>query len=227
VPSLLRRGASVKPIVQLDAFVPRLTALFDAFPASETPLDRRFERVLEEVPGLARENNLALVNCAAALLDPGESYVEIGSYRGTSLIAAMLGNSGDFVGIDHFELGDGSREQLEANLRRFDLAGATILEGDAFELVPGGALDGRTVGVYYYDAKHTYEAQLEGLRMIEPWLAERALLLVDDSDWDDVERATRDYVAGQPRATELLEIGGKDRGRPWWWEGVTALAWHR
>jgi predicted O-methyltransferase YrrM len=212
--------------VDVDAFAQRLPELFDGFPEAETPRDRRFARVLEEVPGLARENNLALVNLAASLLPPGESYVEVGSYHGTSLIAASLGNDADVVGIDDFSLRDGSRAQLDANLRRFDVA-PTVLEGDAFSLVPGGALDGRKVGVYYYDAAHGYEQQLEGLRMIEPWLADRALLLVDDSDWERVERAIADYVAAQPQARVLLEIGGKERGRPWWWEGVTALAFVR
>ncbi len=93
--------------------------------------------------------------------------------------------------------------------------------------MPAGALAGRTVGVYYYDAAHSHEAQLEGLRMIEPYLAEPALLVVDDSDWEQVGRATRDYLAAQPRARLLLEIPGKTRGLPHWWEGVQVLAWSR
>jgi hypothetical protein len=48
----------------------------------------------------------------------------------------MLGNLGDFVGIDDLSLGDGSRALLEGNLRRHGLAGHAVLEGDAFvELV--------------------------------------------------------------------------------------------
>jgi predicted O-methyltransferase YrrM len=210
-----------------EAFARRLPTLFAAFPESETPLDRGLADVLEAVPGLARENNLALVNLAASLLPPGESYVEVGSYRGTSLIAAARGNDGaDLVGIDNFTLGDGSREQLDANLARFGVR-ATILEGDAFALVPAGALGDRRVGVYYYDAAHDYEAQLAGLRMIEPFLADEALLLVDDADWERVRHAVDDYLAQQPQARELLAIGGDEHGRPWWWEGVVALAFRR
>lgn len=206
------------------AFARRLPELFDDFPRAEAPRDRRFARVLEEVPGLARENNLALLNLAVSLLPADESYVEVGSYRGTSLVAASLGNdAADVVGIDNFTLGDGSRERLDANLRRFDVT-PTVLEGDAFALVPAGALGDRRVGVYYYDASHDYESQLEALRMIEPFLADEALLLVDDSDWERVRRAVDDYLAQQPQARELLAIGGKERGQPWWWEGVIALA---
>src|SRR5262245_30253512 len=126
-------------------FVRELPRLFARYPRSAHPRDRRFAPILADVGGLACENNLALLNLAASLLGKGESYVEVGSYKGLSLIAAMLGNRGDFVGIDDFSLGDGSRRRLEANLRRYGLAGQTILEGDAFKLLRGGALEDRRI----------------------------------------------------------------------------------
>ena len=181
-----------------------------------------FAEILEAVPGLAQPNNLALLNVAARCRDEGESYVEVGTYRGTSLIAAMLGNDGDFVALDNWSLGEGSREQLEQNLARYSLA-ATLLEGDAFETLRSGALEGRTVGVYYYDNGHEYEQQLDGMRLIEPYLASPALVIVDDTDWERVERAVDDYLEQQPRATELLKIDGKDRGHPEWWEGMRVI----
>jgi hypothetical protein len=175
---------------------------------------------------LTRANNLALLNLAARLVPPGESYVEVGSLRGTSLIAAMLDNEGtDFVAIDDFSMKGASRSQLEQNLASFGLAGATILEGDAFGVLRSDALSGRSVGVYYYDAAHTYEQQLEGLRFAETYLASEALLIVDDTDWDFVAQAVSDYLASQRNATSLVRLGGKDAGSPAWWEGVHVLAW--
>ena len=208
-----------------ERFARDLPRLFDDYPRSEHPRDRRFAPILAEVGGLACENNLALLNLAASRLNKGESYVEVGSYTGLSLIAAMLGNAADFVGIDDFSMGDGSRDLLEANLRRYGLSGYTILEGDAFELLHAGALGGRRVGVYYYDAAHDYESQFEALRLVEPYLVEGALLIVDDTDWKQVARAMRDYCTSQPRARLLIELAGKDRGQPWWWEGVQVLCW--
>jgi len=183
-----------------------------------------FAEILEAVPGLAQPNNLALLNVAARCLHLGESYVEVGTYRGTSLIAAMHGNNGDFVALDNWSLGEGSREQLEANLERYGLT-ATLLEGDAFETIRSGALEGRTVGVYYYDNGHEYEQQLDGMRLIEPYLALPALVIVDDTDWERVERAVDDYLEQQPRANEIYRVDGKDRGHPEWWEGMRVLRW--
>ena len=211
--------------MDVDRFLPLLEDAFEDFPRSEDPRERRFAEVLEAVSGLACENNLALLNIAASALELGESYVEVGTFKGTSLIAAMLGNAGDFVGIDNFSFSDGSREELAANLERFGCTQAEILEGDAFDLLRGGALERRRVGVYYYDNGHAYEQQLEGLRLVEPHLTSPALMIIDDTDWERVARATTDYLAQQPRARLLLEIVGKDRGQPWWWEGVHILLW--
>ena len=182
----------------------------------------RFEQVLEDVPGLAKPNNLALLNVAARCLSPGEHYVEVGTYRGTSLIAAHLDNDGEFVAIDNWQMGDGSHEQLEQNLERYGLA-ASIIDGDAFETLRAGIPS--PVGVYYYDNGHEYEQQLDGMRLAEPYLASPALVIVDDTDWERVERAVDDYLASQPRATEIFRADGKDRGHPEWWEGMRVLRW--
>jgi predicted O-methyltransferase YrrM len=207
-------------------FLTELPHLFEAYPSSEHPRDRRLQPVAEGVQNLARENNLALLNLAASLLEGDEAYVEIGVYHGASLISAMLGNeAGRFVGIDSFEFRGTSLEAVEANLERFGLPRPELVVGDAFELVPGGRLDGTPIGVWYYDAAHDYDSQIEGLRIAEPLLVPGALMIVDDTDWDDVARAMDDYLNQQPRARRILTIDGKSRGLPHWWEGMQVLVW--
>jgi predicted O-methyltransferase YrrM len=209
-----------------DRFLAELPLLFADYPRSEHPLDRRFAQVAEDVENLARENNLALLNLAARCLGAGEAYVEVGVFHGASLIAAMLGNEDkQFVGIDSLGFRDATREKVEENVSRYGLDVPELIVGDAFELVPAGALGTTVIGVWYYDAAHSYEAQLEGLRIAEPQLAPGALVVVDDTDWDDVARAMDDYVASQPRAHRVLTIDGKSRGAPQWWEGMQVLVW--
>jgi len=209
-----------------DRFLRRLPELFEDFPSSEHPIDRRFEPIAADVENLARENNLALLNLAASCLDPDEAYVEVGVFHGASLIGAMVGNEDKrFVGIDTFDFRDGSLQGVEWNLERFGLERPELLVGDVFELVEAGALEGTRVGVWYYDALHTYEAQMNGLRVAEPFLAPGALVIVDDSDWEQVSRALDDYLAEQPRARRILSVDGKDKGLPHWWEGMQVLSW--
>jgi predicted O-methyltransferase YrrM len=209
-----------------ERFLRELPGLFDDFPGSEHPRDRRFAPILEKVENLASENVLALLNLAASCLGDDEAYVEVGVLHGASLIATTLGNEDRrIVGIDNFTLRDGSADKVVENFAHFDLPPPELLEGDVFELVPGGALDDVSVGVWYYDASHEYEAQIEGLRIAEPHLAPGGLIIVDDTDWERVERAMDDYLAAQPRARRILLLEGKDRGAPQWWEGMQVLVW--
>ena len=155
---------------------------------------------------------------------------------GASLIAAARGNPGlDLVAIDNFRfrpmtvagrsLPAASRAAFEANLERFDVQ-ATLLEGNSLEVLGSGALAGRKVGVFYYDACHDYEPQLEALRLVEPHLTDEALLIVDDGDWEQVHRAVHDYLAQQPRARLLVEVAGAGGDQEWWWDGMAAMAWN-
>jgi predicted O-methyltransferase YrrM len=182
----------------------------------------RFEAILEDVPGLAKPNNLALLNVAARCLDDGEHYVEVGTYRGTSLIAAQQDNAGSFVALDNWSFTEADPEQLRENLDRYGLD-ATVIDGDAFETLRKGIPT--PVGVYYYDNGHEYEQQLDGLRLVEPYLASPALVIVDDTDWERVERAVDDYLAAQPRAREIWRAAGEDYGQPEWWAGMRVLRW--
>jgi predicted O-methyltransferase YrrM len=212
--------------VNADRFLEELPRLFEDFPASEHPIDRRFAPIAEDVENLARENNLALLNVAAACLAEDEAYVEVGVFHGASLVAAMLGNDDKrFVGIDSFAFREASLGKVEANLARYGLPRPELIVGDAFEVVPSGALGDIAIGVWYYDAAHSYEAQLDGLRIAEQLLAPGAIVIVDDTDWDDVARAMDDYLAEQPRARRILTVDGKSRGAPQWWEGMQVLVW--
>jgi predicted O-methyltransferase YrrM len=212
--------------VDADRFLRELPGLFEDFPRSEHPRDRRLQSVAESVRNLATENTLALLNHAASLLGPGEAYVEVGVYHGASLIASMLGNEDKrFIGIDNFGFRDATLQGVEANLERFGLPRPEILVGDAFELVASEAIEEGTVGVWYYDAAHDFESQVRGLRVAEPLLTPGALMIVDDTDWERVARAMDAYLEEQPRATRILTIDGKSRGQPQWWEGMQVLRW--
>jgi predicted O-methyltransferase YrrM len=215
--------------VDPDRFLRELPARFDDYPRSAEPRDPRFARILAEIEGLATPNTLALIHHAVSFLEPGESFVEVGTFRGASLIAALLDNEDkDALALDRFTMRGATAERLESNLARFGLGGVpTVLTGDAFELVRGGALIGRDVGVWYYDAAHDYESQLAGLEIVEPYLVPGALLIVDDTDWDSVSRAIDDYLVGQRRARRILSLPGAEHGNPQWWEGMQVLAWSR
>jgi predicted O-methyltransferase YrrM len=219
--------------VDTAAFAVQLPACFaGADPYADVPLDRRFAKVVETVDGMSTEHTLTLLNLAASLLPAGESYLEVGSYRGRSAVGAALGQPGGaFTAIENFrEFGLDPAESerlLRAALRDWDVADQVrLLRGDAFRLLLDGAVPG-PVGVYFYDGAHSRLAQHLGLGLAEPVLADEALVVVDDASWPQVERSTARYVARHPGYTLLFDLRAERAEDPRWCNGVKVYAWRR
>src|SRR3954451_8354694 len=77
-------------------------------------LERRFAAVVERVPGMSTEHALSVLNLAVGHLGPGETYLEVGSFRGRSLVGAMMGHPDrSATAVESFdEFGVDAREGL-------------------------------------------------------------------------------------------------------------------
>ena len=211
--------------MDVEGFLRALPAAFADFPRSETPIDRSLRVVLDAVDGLSEENNLALIGLAAGHLEAGEAYVEAGTYRGRSLIAAALAGEAECVGIDNFSFDDSDPAALQANLERFGVAArARMLDGDAAAVLRAAELP--PVGVFFYDADHSTEATLAAFEAAIPHLAGHALIAADNADWPKVRAAIDAFVDAHAEAELALRIAGRAGGQPWWWDGVDLIAWN-
>jgi hypothetical protein len=65
------------------------------------------------------------------------------------------------------------------------------------------------------------------LGVVEPLLADEAVVLVDDSSYPMVEAATRRYLARHPGWTVLRDIRAERDHDPRWANGLLVLAWRR
>jgi len=219
--------------MDLDAFTAKLSDLFAGDPLAGRPVDRRFGAVVDDVPGMATESKLALLNLAAAHLGDGEAYLEVGSFKGLSLIGAMLDNPGRrFYAVEsflEFNLdGRALREELLGNLRRWvDLDQLELLEGDCFELLRRPGVLREPVGVYFYDGAHGRLPHYLALALAEPWLADRALVVVDDASWPMVARATDRYLRAHPGYRLLFDLAARHEEDPAWWNGVKLYEFER
>jgi predicted O-methyltransferase YrrM len=219
--------------MDLEGFQAALAGLFGGDLRADHPVDRRFREVVADVPGMATEHKLALLNLAAAHLEPGEAYLEVGTFKGLSLIGAMLGNEGrPFYAIENFLefnlAGRRARDELEANLARWVGAGrARLLEGDCFDLLRTGAGLEEPVGVYFYDGAHGRLPHYLALGVAERWLADRALVVIDDASWPIVSRPTDRYLAAHPGYRLLFDLAAEREEDPRWWNGVRVYAFER
>lgn len=212
--------------MDVERFRRELPTLWDGEPRSaDHPRDRRFRAVIESTRGMATENKLALLNFAASLLDEGEAYVEIGTYRGTSAIGAALGNShASFFAVDDFSQFDGSEEECRANLAEFGCDHVNLVNGDAWTVLADAALP--PVGVYFYDGGHTYREQGKAFTAAARILAPEAVVIIDDASHPPVRAANRVALRSLPGLELLFSFPSPRNTEPRWWNGVDVFV-HR
>ena len=195
-----------------------------------------------DVVGMASVRKLRLLHRAVSFLPAAEPecYLEVGTYQGKSLIAAMLHNFGrSAIACDNFSLFDdrrANRAVLDLNLSRYGLSERVrVFDADFRDLLSRWRDEGLpTVGVYFYDGAHDEESQYLAIRLAEPVLSDRAIVIVDDwrlaEDSDSrAEAGTRRAIAGSCQGWKIEYVlparynGDLDQ----WWNGVAVLSFRR
>ncbi|MGA7938156.1 MAG: tetratricopeptide repeat protein, partial [Kovacikia sp.] len=135
--------------------------------------------------------------------------------------------------VDNFSEFDPAGRNLEKllqNLEAFHLEEQVLFCNQDFEAFFADLRQLQTVdriGVYLYDGAHDYRSQLMGLLLAKPFLADRALIIVDDSNWDGVQQANWDFIAAHPQCDLLLDLPTPQNGHPTFWNGLQILSWDR
>lgn len=183
----------------------------------------RMKRRLRDVCRLPRMSTFAigsLINRAVENLPDDEAYLNVGVWHGFTFFSGLAGNSGRrCIGVDDFSHKNSPRGEF---LDRFE-----SFRGDRHEFYEADFRDylrdvhtGR-IGVYLFDGPHRYEDQLDGLKLAEPHFSDDCLVMVDDSNWDDVRRANLDFIEQSPHEYRmLLDVQTPQSGHPSWWNGL-------
>lgn len=236
--------------MQLECFIEKFEAVFPEHRRSKPSglwerikLFRAFSDPCPDVAGMASLRKLQLLNLAVSFLpaDGDECYLEVGTYQGKSLIAALVGNINRMaVACDNFSEFTASATEsvsiLQKNLASYGLSESvrfynedflTLFEKwQTYKLPP--------VGVYFYDGAHDELSQYEAIRAVEPILANEALVIIDDWRYAEdsgsyAEAATRRAIAESPNTWRIQWVlpARYNGDLAMWWNGVVVLLFSR
>lgn len=131
----------------------------------------------------------------------GANYLEVGTFRGSSLVSAVFGNTqilNEIHAIDNFsefiieESGFHPRDDLEKNLSLFlgdEKERVNFHEEDCFSF----DLDRLPkIGIYFYDGEHSRENQMKAFTYFEPVFDDIFIAVVDDWEQRQVRLGTLD-----------------------------------
>ena len=198
---------------------------------------------LDGVSGLSGDKLIGTLQRITKLLEDTavpSAYLEIGVYQGNTLVhVAAAAQRVQCFGIDNFSQfdRDGKNEGIvRARLAMHTTGNARLINED-FEsalLSLGERLSGTPVGVYFVDGPHDYRSQYLCLDFARQHLSENAVVIVDDSNYEHVRRANRDWLHANPEFALVFQAytpchpdnmspSQREDAKRGWWDGVNVI----
>ena len=172
---------------------------------------------INKLTGLCSPKVWHLLNNLCAETD---SYLEVGTYMGSSLMAALYENSHvSAVAVDNFCMKPHTRGHFFANTKhlKFD-----FIEEDAFKIPPSVI---PPTELYFYDGEHSYDSQYKGLAHFLPAMKTEFVYVCDDWNNKPVREGT--FAAIKDTGLEILEFHERQdttmKNKEQWWCGIAVL----
>ncbi len=197
--------------------------------SSRHPLSRALMELPSRIPGMATENKLMLLNLAAAALTPDEVYVEVGCYKGLSLVGAAAGNpSARIFACDNFSQFDGAAAALRATLDANTAPGQVeFFDLDFRSFMTRAPWRPARIGAYFYDGGHSFADQYDGICAALPHFSDDAAIIIDDTNKRAARAANRLAARQVPGLELVLDLRTPRNHHPTWWNGIQVYRYRR
>lgn len=195
------------------------------------PSESCVEHVIKN-QGLAGAATLSLIANCVKNIDKDNCYLEIGVYQAVNFAGVAERVRAKCFGVDDFSKVTKEHKnykeptELVAQNKIKDFKNAKIFKSDFKEFLKDKKdVEGHKVEVYFYDASHTYQDQVDGIEMAFDLLADEAIIFIDDLNSKNVQNSI-DYLVKNNKELELLrEFRGAGRAR--FNEGLVVLHYKR
>jgi hypothetical protein len=185
-------------------------------------LAQKFESKLppETLPlvGYSGRMGRHFLNNLASVFTP---YVEVGCFRGSTLICAAYDNAGLIVGVDNFtdETKPGvymveTRKALLENLREYsDRARPSLIDSPCWDVNLTG------VTCCFFDGAHDEQDHVDSVARLYPWFTRQFVFVVDDFNRKNVRTGTDRGIEGAKLRVDFhwhLGADATDDTIGWW-----------
>ena len=119
-------------------------------------------------------------------------YLEIGTWKGSSVCSAMCGNKSKVICIDNWSEFEGPKAEFLRNFNKFKgMNEAFFIEQDCFKVNTNRL---PKFNIYMYDGNHTNESHYKALIHYYNNLDDIFIFIVDDWNWKDVREGTKNSI---------------------------------
>ena len=157
---------------------------------------RKISKWLINLEGLSGRKYRSLINNLINKIDE-PSYLEIGSWIGSTACSASFRNNLRITCIDNwsqnFVTAYDSKARFIQNINK------CISNKSQFKLISEDfrKVNFKKIGkfnIYLYDGPHHLEDHIDGIKIVQPALHDKHLLIIDDWNWDQVRAGTEKAI---------------------------------
>jgi hypothetical protein len=160
-----------------------------AFKNAETGISRITEDLIR-MDGMSGTKTRHFYN--NLLNTPDARYLEIGTWKGSSVCSAMCENNATVVCIDNWSEFGGPKDEFLLNFNKYKgRNNASFIESDCYQV------DVSTLpkfNIYMYDGNHTADSHYNALVHYYECLDDIFIFIVDDWNWQDVRDGTANSI---------------------------------
>jgi hypothetical protein len=199
-----------------------IEAYITQFPIEDSYIKSEFKELCK-IPKMSTLALGAIINYGVKQLPSDQVFVNIGVWNGFTFLSGLLNNPNKIcIGVDNFSEFGGPRGDF---LKRFDRLKSKnhffydLDYNEYFKDYHKGK-----IGFYIYDGEHSYDNQLKGLQIAEPYLEKNSIILVDDTNWGYPRQATLDFMEKSKEDYDIIfDVVTHSTVHPTFWNGVMIL----
>ncbi len=199
---------------------------FTFFENTETNINQQdfnnLSKKMKGIEGMSTIANAWIINQIASKLREDQNYVNIGCWKGFSLIAGMINTKCKVYGIDNFSWIDAPRKDFYKNFNNFkDTTKHFFHEGDYVEFLKNWDKKKEYIDFYFFDGPHTYKDQYQSLDIASNYFRNGSVILVDDTNWSEPREATKEFISKNNNKYKILhDLECKHARHPTYWNGL-------
>lgn len=159
---------------------------------TEFPNKPNLKSNLSNIEGMSTAANCYLINEICKSMTSSETYLNIGVWKGLTLIAGLIDTECQVIGVDNFSQFKGPKTIFESNFKKYSRPSAKFYDKDYREYFKKD--HSKNINFYFYDGHHSYEHQYNSIVTAFPYFDQRTILMVDDTNNDDPKNGTFDAL---------------------------------
>ena len=186
---------------------------------------KNFSKIMQSIEGMSTIANAWIINQISSNLKENQNYINIGCWKGFSLIAGMINTKCSVYGVDNFSWVDAPRKEFYENFDFYKNEKKHFFyDGDYVKFLKEWENKKEYIDFYFFDGPHTYNDQYQSLELASNFFRNGSVILVDDTNWEEPREATMDFIKNSKNKYKVLhDLKCNHARHPTYWNGLIIL----